>query len=337
MRVETQEQPIGNSICRPPRHEFQSLISGSGIYRVNRGHIAVTGSDRVRWLNGMITNNVRDLAPGHGVYAFLLNPQGRIQADLYAFNRGNDLIIETGSAQVTKILEIFDHYIIMDDVQLENLTGRLAVIAIAGPASSQLLKALDFAQEVSELQFSVHQWDGADLTIVRGDNPNVPNFEIWAPSQCGSEIVKVLLEAGGELIGGETQESFRIFCGIPKYGQDIRERDLPQETGQERALNFNKGCYVGQEIVERIRSRGALHRALAGFELAGMLSPGTRIQFEGKDVAELTSVAVVPTKKGESVVALGYLRKEFMAGDKSLAAGKVEVRIAKLPFGEFFY
>lgn len=331
MRVETQDQPA-TSISPPVRHEFQALISGAGVYRLNRGHIALTGSDRVRWLNGMITNNVRDLAPSHGVYAYLLNPQGKIQADLYAFNRGEDLILEAEAGQVERILQILDRYIIMDDVEVLNLAGKFAVISVAGRVSPQLLKKIDFAHELKNLEFSIYKWRGEELTIVRGDNPGVAGFEIWAPLDRAPDIVRVLLEAGGQPISDGTQEMFRIACGIPKYGQDIRERDLPQETGQDRALNFSKGCYIGQEIVERIRARGALHRGLAGFEMDAMLSPGTRIQHEGKDVGELTSVAVVPLESGDRVLALGYLRKEFMTGDKPLRAGEVKVRVIELPF-----
>lgn len=336
MRVETQEQPAASGISLPSRHEFQALTSGCGVYRLDRAHLALTGSDRVRWLNGMITNNVRDLAPGHGVYAFLLNPQGKIQAELYAFNRGGDVILETEAGQAAKILEIFDRYIIMDDVKVEDLAGKLDVIGIAGPKSVELRKALGFTLELTALQFGSHNWNGADLTIVCGDNPSVANFEIWAPADRAQEVLKVLLEAGGQRISEDTLETFRIACGIPKFGQDIRERDLPQETGQDRALNFSKGCYIGQEIVERIRSRGALHRGLAGFELGGMLLPGTRIQYEGKDVAELTSVAVVPAGSGERVLALGYLRTEFMTGDKRLMTADVEVRVVRLPFSKVF-
>src|SRR5579863_1016337 len=121
------------------RREFQALVSGCGVYRLDRGHIALTGSDRVRWLNGMVTNNIRDLAVGRGAYAFLLNPQGKIQADLYAFNRGESLIVETDSSQVEIVLQIFDRYIIMDDVEVENLSGRFAVIGLAGATSGVML------------------------------------------------------------------------------------------------------------------------------------------------------------------------------------------------------
>src|ERR1043166_9763473 len=112
---------------------FQTLVSQCGVYSLNsRAKVRLTGNDRVRWLNGMITNNVRDLTVGHGVYAFLLNPQGRILGDLYAYNRGDSICLDTDQAQVTKILEIFDHYIIMDDVEVENASQKLTAIGISG-------------------------------------------------------------------------------------------------------------------------------------------------------------------------------------------------------------
>src|SRR5215813_8862100 len=96
-------------------NQFRALISGCGVYQsTTRARIKLTGEDRVRWLNGMVTNNIRDLAVNHGVYAFLLNPQGRILGDLYAYNLGDSLLIETEQSQLAKMLEIFDHYIIMD-------------------------------------------------------------------------------------------------------------------------------------------------------------------------------------------------------------------------------
>ena len=135
----------------------------------------------------------------------------------------------------------------------------------------------------------------------------------------------------------QTLEIFRLACGIPKFGVDIRQKDLPQETGQERALNFNKGCYVGQEIVERIRSRGAVHRMFTGFEVEGAIpSPGFRIQHEGKDMAELTSVGTLPTAEGVRTVALGYGRRELMAPDKEYVTGETKVRVAALPFARIF-
>src|SRR5690348_11113392 len=122
------------------------------------------------------------------------------------------------------------------------------------------------------------------------------------------------------------------MMGTPKYGTDIRDRDLPQETGQNHALNFTKGCYIGQEIVERIRSRGNVHRAFTKFRLEGELPQiGAKLQADGKDVGEITSVARVPTEAGEEVLALGYIRREALeSGAKTTYPGG-EAKAAESP------
>jgi folate-binding protein YgfZ len=316
------------------RAEFGALTSGCGIYKLDRAQIALTGSDRVRWLNGMVTNNVRDLGEGHGVYAFLLNPQGKIQADLYAFNRGESLVVETERAQVDAVLQIFDRYIIMDDDEVENLTGKYVAVSAVGPRSIATLAAIGMIVPVLRpLEFGETQWEGTAVTVVRGDNPAVPDYKIWVSPEKVEEVRNALVQAGTEDVHADALEALRIACGIPKFGVDIRQRDLPQETGQERALNFTKGCYIGQEIVERIRSRGAVHRMFTGFEMEGTKPvPGFRIQEDGKDVAEITSVGSVPAESGERILALGYGRREVMVPGKELVLGDTKVRVAALPF-----
>jgi folate-binding protein YgfZ len=336
MHIAAQDEQNVVSSSGDVRQEFRTLVSACGLYKLDRAQIALTGSDRVRWLNGMVTNNVRDLATGRGVYAFLLNPQGKIQAELYAFNRGESLLVETGRAQLEPVLQIFDRYIIMDDVEVENLTGKLNVIGLAGPKSREVLTAVGFGQELAALQFADVKLNGSQGTLVRGDNPCVENYELWIPAQDWERAWQALASAGAQEIHENALEMFRIVCGIPKFGQDIRERDLPQETSQDRALNFTKGCYIGQEIVERIRSRGAVHRTFVGFEIDGKVSPGTRIQNEGKDVGEITSVATVFAANGQRVIALGYIRKEFTVPGKDLVAGGAKVRVVTLPFSGIF-
>jgi aminomethyltransferase len=332
MHIAAQDEQNVVSSSGDVRQEFRTLVSACGLYKLDRAQIALTGSDRVRWLNGMVTNNVRDLATGRGVYAFLLNPQGKIQAELYAFNRGESLVVETGRAQLEPVLQIFDRYIIMDDVEVENLKGKFAVIGLAGPKSREVLAAVGLSQELAPLQFAEMKWNASQVTLVRGDNPCVESYELWVTAQDSETAWQALASAGAQEVHEDALEMFRIVCGIPKFGQDIRERDLPQETAQDRALNFTKGCYIGQEIVERIRSRGAVHRTFVGFEIDGKLSPGTRIQSEGKDVGEITSVATVNGDGGERVIALGYIRKEFTLPGKELTAGDGKVRVGGLPF-----
>ena len=322
--------------------EFEALRANCGLYDMAwRAMIALTGGDRVRWLNGMVTNNVRDLAVGHGVYAFLLNPQGHILADLYAYNRGDSLLVHTDQSQRQKVLDTFDHYIIMDDVEVANVSDKLTALGVAGPSARAVLRAagLEFA-ELQPLQFVDLPWRQIGLTLVRGDNPGVESYEVWlAPEQVAS-LWEALLGAGAKPVGTTALELLRIACGIPRYGQDIRERDLPQETEQQRALHFTKGCYIGQEIVERIRSRGSVRRTFTGFMVEGPLpAPGTKIQLDGKDVGEITSVASLPAKTGQApslleAVALGYIRRETAAAAKPLTAGDARLTLTHLPFAE---
>jgi len=316
--------------------EFSALIAGCGVYALpGRALIELTSDDRVRWLNGMVTNNVRDLAAGHGVYAFLLNPQGHILGDLYAYNRGESLHVETERSQLDRILATFDRYIIMDDVEVKNISEEVSVLGIAGPRACEVLQKAQFEiSHLAPLQFRGISWQGAPLTLVRGDNPAVQSFELYLTPATASVARDALAAAGAQVVGEEALELLRIASGVPRYGRDIRERDLPQETEQARALNFSKGCYVGQEIVERIRSRGAVHRMFTGFKVEGSLpASGSKIQSEGKDVGEITSSASLPIG-GEFKAALGYIRREMAAKSSHLVAGESRLRIAEVPFAE---
>jgi folate-binding protein YgfZ len=320
------------------RAEFLALVSVSGVYDLSsRAKVSLTGGDRTRWLNGMVTNNIRDLEPGRGVYAFLLNPQGHILGDLYAYNRGESLLVDTDQSQVEKILGVFDKYIIMDEVEVSNITDQVSAVGIAGPKSRETLQAAGFeVPELKPLQFVETTWQQIGVTVVRGDNPQVEAFELWLAPGDVERVSEVLLKAGATPVGTVALDLLRIAAGIPRYGVDIRERDLPQETEQERALNFSKGCYVGQEIVERIRSRGQVRRKFTGFEIEGQLpAAGSKIQIEGKDVGEITSAASLPAAPGERRLALGYMRREVATPGKQVEAGGAAT-VANLPFTEIF-
>jgi len=319
-----------------PRAEFRALVSGCGLYDLSgRAKIAVTGGDRVRWLNGMVTNNIRDLAPGHGVYAFMLNAQGRIQADLYAFQRGDSLLVDTELGQREKVLQLFDHYIIADDVEIADVSDKLLALGLAGPASRHVLERAGISfPDLAPLELCTPKCDCAcgcsQCTVVKGDDSAGTSYEIWlAPDQL-KPTWDALVAAGATAVGTDALELRRISFGIPRYGVDIHERDLPQETGQTRALNFTKGCYLGQEIVERIRSRGAVHREFTAFTVEGALpEPGAKILVDEKEVGEITSSAILPLPGGDRPVALGYLRREAL--EKELRAGAARLRPATIP------
>jgi folate-binding protein YgfZ len=329
-----------NSIQRPAadfgdvRAEFQALLSGCGVYDLSgRARIALNGGDRVRWLNGMISNNVRDLPRGHGVYAFLLNAQGRIQGDLYAFNRGESLLVDSERGQRDKIWELFDHYIIADDVEMVDVSDQIAALGLTGPESRAVLERAGMAlPELAYLQFAELDWQQTAVTVLRAGDEAKESWQVWTPPEYIGKLREALLRAGGKPVGASALNLFRISRGIPQFGQDIRDRDLPQETGQARALNFSKGCYLGQEIVERIRSRGAVHRQFMAFTLDGPLpEPGSKIQAGGKEVGEITSSAILPLPAGDRAAALGYLRREatgqdLQAGDARLTPTQTPIR-----------
>ena len=152
-----------------PRREYAELRSGCGIYDLGwRAKIVATGADRVRWMNGMVTNNVRDLEMGRGNYNFLLNAQGRILADLYIYNRGEYLLLDTAQWQSPKLLEVMNQFIIMDDVELTDISQKLTSLAVQGPRARQVLGAAGFKfADAGPLQVQDIAWNQIGLSITR--------------------------------------------------------------------------------------------------------------------------------------------------------------------------
>src|SRR5450631_172730 len=315
--------------------EFRALLEGCGLFDMSwQAKLVLTGEDRVRWLNGMVTNNVRDLAVGHGVYNFVLTAQGRIVGDLVAYNRGDFLLVTTDRAQSASIAEIFDRYIIMDDVEVADISDKLAAVGLAGPHAAQVLKTVGI--EVAQLkpgQVADLAWHDMGISVARSTNPNTDAFEIWFAAEQADSVWDELVAAGATPVGSEALELYRMVRGVPLFGRDFGQRDLPQETEQKHALNFTKGCYIGQEIVERIRARAILHRTFTGFLVEGEPpQPGTKVQSDGKNVGEITSAARVPFPSGERTVALGYLRREFEATGTAVQIGEQKATVQSIPF-----
>ena len=317
-----------------PAAEFAALRSACGLAELSwRRFFLVSGRDRARWLNGMISNNVRDLPPGHGVYAFVLNPQGHILGDLYVYNRGDDFVLLMEAAQADKLYPHLKRFIIMDQVEFTP-TEQFAALGLQGPRAEEVLRAAGLkAPSLQPLQFVEAKSEAATVTLLRGDHPLSPNYELWSAPGKARDLWEALLKAGPAPVGAQALELARIAAGIPRYGQDIRERDLPQETGQTRALSFTKGCYIGQEIVERIRARGKLHRAFSGFRIVeGPLpAPGSKVQAGGKDVGEITSAALLPAENTSLPFALGYVRSEAKGPGATVEVGSARALIETLP------
>ncbi len=318
-----------------PAGEFTALLERCGLFDMSwQAKLVLTGEDRVRWLNGMVTNNIRDLAVGHGVYNFVLTAQGRIVGDLVAYNRGDFVLVTSDRAQAAAIAEMFDRYIIMDDVEVADISDKLSAVGLAGPLAARVLQ--DAGIDVSQLdpgQVVDLVWRDIGVSVARNTHPNMDGYEIWFAAEQADRVWDILTAAGATPAGSEAFELYRIARGVPRYGLDLSQRDLPQETEQKHALNFTKGCYIGQEIVERIRARAILHRTFTGFLVEGEPpQAGTKVQSGGKNIGEITSAARVPFPNGERTVALGYLRREFEAPGTAVQIGEQKATVQSIPF-----
>jgi folate-binding protein YgfZ len=315
------------------RQELAVLRSGCGIFDLGwRAQMTAAGKDRVRWLHNMVTNNVRDLALKRGNYNFVLNAQGRILGDLCIFNRGEYLLLETDRSQVNTLLSTLKRFIIMDKVELSEAGNERAAIGICGPKAAETLAACGIAADgMAPLEVRDAQIGNTAVTIIRGPEQKPNWYELWSDRNQAQAIHDRLRHAGAQPVGAEALEVWRVLHGIPQYGQDIRDRDLPQETEQDCALNFTKGCYIGQEIVERIRSRGQVHRKFTGFEFDRMPALG-KYDLEGRTLAEITTAVHVPATAGERLIGLGYLRREAAAPGTEVDLGGIKARVVELPF-----
>jgi folate-binding protein YgfZ len=317
--------------------QLAALLHGTGVSRLDQmGWIRITGEDRVRWLNGMVTNSIQQLQDGEGNYNFLLSVQGRIQGDATIFAEHNALLMETAASQVPGLMTLLDRFIIMDDVELADATGSQSGLLVAGPQAASLLAQIGLnIEDLGTLRKRTMPWNTAQTSVLHIESPLIPRFELWADADTASKLLEALQNAGAVLCEAQSLEWLRILEGTPLYGTDIRDRELPQETGQTRALHFSKGCYLGQEIVERIRSRGNVHRTFSAFRLDGQLpAAGAPLEADGKQVGELTSVAAIPLPTDGKIVqlALGYIRRETL--DRGIPlhyAGGVAVPVS-VPF-----
>ncbi|MBB5055900.1 aminomethyltransferase [Granulicella aggregans] len=297
------------------QQQFTALLESSAVAPLSSiGWIKVTGDDRVRWLNGMTTNSIQALSSGELNYNFFLSSQGRIQGDAVALALDKSILLGTAAGRVPALIELLDRFIIMDDVELAQHSS--FGLVIAGPQAASTLATIGIAtDDVAPLHFTaIDDWKGHKLAVLHAYSPLVPRFELWSESaDTVAQLTEALVASGATLVSDEALNHLRILEGTPLYGTDIRDKELPQETAQPRALHFAKGCYLGQEIVERIRSRGNVHRTFHAFQLAGELPvAGAILEADGKAVGELTSAAAIPLASGPINLALGYIRREAL-------------------------
>lgn len=288
-----------------------------------RGRIAARGEDRARLLHAMSTNLVEGLQPGEGCYAFFLNAQGRILGDANLLCAADHILIDTEPETAVSLATHIDKHIIADDVTLEDVRARTCAIGIEGPRAADVLAALGAPAPLSAL---AHQCWGSRLVATLSASGQ-PGCRIIAPAGEKDALIAELESARAAAASPEAVHVVRLENGKPRYGEDITDANLAQETQLAGALHFSKGCYLGQEIVERVRARGHVNRLLVrlAVEAGAPPAPGAALLSGAMPVGAITSAAFSPALG--HVVALGYVRADCAATGTALTVDGCLARV----------
>jgi folate-binding protein YgfZ len=290
-----------------------------------RGKIRVLGEDRARLLHAMTTQDIQSLTPGHGAYAFFLNAQGRILGDVNVFCREDCFLLDTEPETRQKLFDHIDRYIIADDVTLEDATGEMATVAIEGTQAAAILERL--GAPVPEADYDTRAWAG--MTIARVSSTAAGGFFVFLNPAKKAGLIAAIEAEGIVEATPDDARAVRLEHGRPRYGEEITERYLVQETAQLQAVSFSKGCYLGQEIVERVRSRAQIHRVLRRMEVDTPEAPAAGSKLKSADgqadAGEIASAAFSPALG--KVTALGYVRTQFAEPGTELRLGDVRVLV----------
>ncbi len=322
--------------------EYRALAAGPAVVdRSDRGLLEVTGADRLKWLHQLTTNQVKSLSPGEGNYAFVLNVRGRILFDLNMLVRGDCVWIDLHRECVEPSRIHFEKYRITEDVSVADRSDDFVRIGLTGRGAAGLLSEMgaSHAANMPLLGTSQVTWSGVALSLVRTDFCGPLSVEFFVPAGHAAAFWRTLVTPSRAVpVGDDAVQVHRIEAGILWPGHEITDDVLPAETGQlERAVNLTKGCYIGQEVVERMRSRDALARRLVGLEVAGDTMPpaGAKIQDGSRrPIGQVTSVCRSIARG--CIVALGYVKGSSGAAPAPLrlawAGGEAQALIVELPF-----
>ncbi len=314
-----------------------AVRAGAGLFRhAARAVVEIRGGDRVRWLQGQITHDVEALdpaGPASGCYATVLTVKGRIVADLHVLARPDAFWLEFDASVRDAVWQRLDRYIVADDVELVDASARFARLGLEGPEAPAVLAAASgaappelAAESAVELEIA-----GAACTVAAWGFTSLDAFQLFVPAEAAEEVASALLAAGAVETGESVLEILRVESGVPRQGAELDEEVFPAEARLDRAISIDKGCYTGQEIVERIRSRGAVNYLLVGLRFTGDAPPAAGselVNAEGKRVGEVTSVAQSP---GAGAIGLGFVRREHETPGERLRAGDGEAEVAALP------
>ena len=302
-----------------------------------RAYLSFTGPDRVRYLNAILTNNIKDLAAGQGIISLLLNAQGHILAELETYAFADRHLCVSYAMIRDQLIQWMDKYIIMDDVALTDETERWSTLALEGPKAAAVVKELTGValEQLSELasvdavilrprilrpkdrgKSEAAEGDSLPCRIVKRSPGGVPGAEFVAERAQLSPLWQILLEAarkhGGGPVGYTALSGQRLAQGAPWFGYDFGDKQIPHEAGLENShISYTKGCYTGQEIVERVRSRGHVNRHRISLLFSGEAIPeaGTVLTtVDDKEAGYITRAARIwdPPR----IIGMGYVRQE---------------------------
>lgn len=317
-----------------------AIRRGAGLFRnLSRTVVCVTGSDRVRWLNGMVSNDVSKLEPGpehSGCYAVLLTAQGRIVSDLQVLARSDAFWLDLEAGEAATVVERLNKYIIADDVELSECEVELERMALEGPSAFEIFaSAVADAPNIAPDGCADVALAGVPVTVAAFGWSGESALQFFVAAGSGDAVADALRAAGAEFglvdASADALEILRIEAGVPRSGVDLDESVLPAEAGLERAVATTKGCYTGQEVVERLRSRGKASHLLIGLETSSSeaFEVGAAIEVDAKRVGEVTSACVSPVA---GPIALAFVRRAFAEPGTEVRVSGRSARVVRLPF-----
>jgi aminomethyltransferase len=298
----------------------------------------LTGGDRVTFLQGMVTNDVAKVPEGLGTYAALLTIQGRVIADARVYVLADELWLDCAAGCAASVHDSLERYIIADDVELLEAGDWSPLVVVEGPQAARVLLAV-VGESLTDLPAMAHRevdFDGGRVRIAAVTHSGAPGYIVFGATALAARFWSHCQAAGAEPVGMDALNVLRVEAGIPWVGHDMDESTLIGEVGLEAAISFRKGCYLGQEVVERVAARGQVQRKRVGLLCAGetIPNPGARISRDGKEVGHVTSAVWSPHRN--QVIAMAYVRREAWDEGTELlvdsAAGPIAASVGILPF-----
>lgn len=329
------------------RAEHAALTEAAGVLDLSfRSRLCLTGADRQKFLHGQVTNDVQGLQVGQGCYAALVNAKGRMESDLNIYRLPDELLLDFEPGFAESVARRLDTYIIADDVQVVDVAPHYGLLSVQGPKAGAVVEQLgwDAGLPAGLMTFlSTRDKNLGEIYVVNYPRTGSDGFDLFVPTPALAAVLDRLVAAAksvaGRACGWQALETARLEAGIPRYGADMDATNLPPEAGlEDRAISYTKGCYIGQEVIARIRTYGQVARALCGLRLTeetlAFPARGDKLFKDDKEVGYLTSAAQSPTCG--ATIALGYVRREAnQIGtelDLRTATGEYRATIVTLPF-----